>query len=136
MVEHFKRYNDVLYRINELSIKLIGLKERIKSAKSISFDKSPKSNSVVLDTLYFLAEIEELEKKIEQLKKEKDKIKERHEKEINKLGDIRYKSIIRMIYIEKMNINNVACALNVSISYARTLKSKAIIEFKSKNNIK
>lgn len=136
MREHFSKYNDILNRINELYVKIMLIKEKMHSIKGISFNNLPKSNGIVLDTSYYLSEIEEIESDIEELKKSKNALIKKYDEEISKLDDDRHKSIIRMLYIEKMTIYNVSCVLEISVSHARKLKRMAIDEFKLKNNIK
>lgn len=133
MEEHFKEYNEIINRINESLMQIRGYKEAM-TLKGISYSAIPKSTSLNADIAFYLGEIAEIEENIKELKEKRDALKKKHEQEINKLSDNRYKTIIRMIYLEKLPINKVADVLEISVSHTKKLKRKAVEEFLRVNN--
>lgn len=133
MEEHFKDYNDIVNRINESLMQIRGYREAM-TLKGISYDAIPKSTTLNADIAFYLGEIEEIEEKLKELKEKRDILKKKHEQEINKLSDNRYKTIIRMICLEKLPINKVADVLEISVSHTKRLKRKAGEEFLRVNN--
>jgi DNA-directed RNA polymerase specialized sigma subunit len=129
-------YNDILNKINEVQAKITVLKENIYSVKGISYDDIPKGTNGNADIIFFLIEIEESEKELEELKEKKNIIKSKHEKEIEKVNNDKYRSILRMYYLNKFNIIKIAELMGISESYARNLKKKAISQFMIENSIK
>lgn len=129
-------YDDVINRIAEVQTKLCVLKESIYSIKGISYDDIPRESSGNADISHFIGEIDELEAELEELKEQKDQLRSKHEKEIDKVKNNKYKSVLRMVYISKLGIYKIADALKISVSYARKLKKEAIDEFIIQNDIK
>lgn len=133
MEEHFKEYNEIINRINESLMQIKGYKEAM-TIKGISYSAIPKSTVLNADIAFYLGEIEEIEERLKELKEKRDALKKKHEQEIDNLSDNRYKTIIRMIYLEKLQINKVADVLEISVSHTKKLKRKAVEEFLRVNN--
>lgn len=136
MNEHFIEYNDILNRIKEIQLKLKLCRENIYSIKGVSYNDIPKGTNSGNDISYYLVEIEELENKLEKLKEKKDILRNEHEKEIEKVKDDRYRSILRMYYLDKVDIIRISEIMNLSVSHTRRLKSEAIAMFILQNDIK
>lgn len=136
MTEHFMQYKDTLNQIQEIQSKLIYIKNKMYSIKGISYDTTPKGTAGNIDTLYFLAEIEELEAELQELKQKRNHLKEVHEQEIAKVKVPKYMSVLRMYYLLGFDAWRIADTLEISESYVFRLKKDAIQAFKKVNNIK
>lgn len=135
MNDHFMEYNDILNKINEVQAKITVLKENIYSVKGISYDDIPKGTSGNADIIFFLIEIEDSEKELEELREKRNDLKLKHEKEIEKVNNDRYRSILRMYYLNKFNIIKISELMGISESHARKLKKEAIHQFMIENNM-
>ena len=136
MNEHFMEYNDILNRIEEIKEKIILLKENIYNVKGVKYSELQKSNISNYDITYQLAEIEELENKLEELLIKKKGIVEHLEKEIENVKNDNYRRILRMYYISKFNLFEIADIMNLSYAHIKKLKRNAINEFMKENDTK
>lgn len=135
MKEHFLKYNDILNKINEVRYKIIEIKEKIYSIKGISYDDLPKGKGKNIDMIYYIADIEELEKELTTLVNIKNELKKTHEEEIENVKNERDRKILRMIYIHRFDIVKVSEILDVTTNHAQHLKARAVREFLKVNNI-
>lgn len=133
MENHFMEYNDILNKIVEVQTRIIEIKEKMYNVKGVSYGDAPKGGSNNIDIVFFLTEIEELELELYALNNKKTTLKKKHEEEIDKIKNEKYRSILRMYFIYKMNKFTIADTLNISLGYLSHLKKKAIEEFVSIN---
>ena len=134
--EHFMEYNDLLNRIEEIKEKIILLKENIYNVKGIRYSDLPKSNVSTYDIIYQITEIEELENRLEELMINKKEIVEHLEKEIENVNNDKFRRVLRMYYISKFNLFEIADIMKISYGHVKKLKRQAINEFIKVNDIK
>ena len=136
MNNHFIEYNDLLNRIEEIKEKIILLKENIYNVKGIRYSDLPKSNVSTYDIIYQITEIEELENRLEELMINKKEIVEHLEKEIENVNNDKFRRVLRMYYISKFNLFEIADIMKISYGHVKKLKRQAINEFIKVNDIK
>lgn len=136
MNNHFMEYNDILNRISEVQAKIIEIKENIYSIKGISYDDVPRGKNGAVDILYFLAEIEELEKELKELLDKKNLLRKKHEKEIDKLSNSKHRSVLRMYYLMKFDVYRIADTLKITKNHVHKIKREATKEFMILNECK
>lgn len=134
MDNYFMEYDDILNRINEVQSKIIEVREKIYSVKGIRYDDIPSSTTLPTDITYYLIELEELEEELEELKRKKLELRKNHELEIDRLSNIKYRSVLRMHYLMKLDIYKIADTLNLSVSHVRKIKKEASMEFMRLND--
>lgn len=135
MLEHFERYNELVNRIRELEYKLTVIKNTLYGIRAVSYSDLPKVRSNEDYRINFITEKEELESEIVELQKEKNALYQKHLKEIDKVSNERYRSILRSLYLLKLTYEDIEKMMNLSNVSVRKLKSLAIKEFKRVNNI-
>lgn len=135
MLEHFERYNELVNRIRELEYKLTVIKNTLYGIRAVSYSDLPKVRSNEDYRINFITEKEELESEIAELQKEKNALYQKHLKEIEKVSNERYRSILRSLYLLKLTYEDIEKMMNLSNVSVRKLKSLAIKEFKRVNNI-
>lgn len=129
MENHFMEYNDILNKINEVLAKIDVLRDTMTSIKGISYGELPKGKGQSDSMIYYLAEIEELELGLIALKEKKNILRKEHELEISKVSNDKYRSVLRMFYLDKFDVRKIADTLDRSTSWVAHTKRKAIDEF-------
>lgn len=134
--EHFKDYNDKFYDMKD---KMIAIKEAEKNFITLTGSRPndmPKTNKN--NNFDFSDQLARIEKMITSYKKiEKDylKLREKHLKEISNVTKAKYRTILKLFFIEgkslktSTSILNKTYKLDYTIDYVKNLKSKAIKEF-------
>lgn len=140
--DYFKEYNNKYFRMKD---KLIELKEAQRDFYSLTgtkFTDVPKSNAVT--NFGFEEQLIKLEKlKAEYIKKEHDYLEEREKciETINKVINPKYRTILKLFFIEKKNLKSMSVILNntyklnYTIDYIKQIKNKAIKEFEKLINV-
>lgn len=135
MREHFKEYNDVWGRIKELRLKLETIEHDIYDIKGMKYTDMPRVTAPKDALLIMIAEKDEIEK---ELKAEQDKLlrlKKKHLKEIAKVNDLKYRSILRSYYLDRVRKEDIASASNITIGHFYKLRREAIDAFKRANGL-
>lgn len=135
MYEHLKEYNDIYKRIKELRLKLESIEHEIYDIKSPKLDDMPRSPSPKDVLVYMIAEKDEIAKELAQEKSKLAKKKRVHLKEIAKVDDLRYRSILRSYYLDKVDKNEIARAEGITLGHFYKLKREAVEAFKQANNL-
>ena len=134
-MNHFERYNELLNMIREIKFKLMVIDSKLIGLKAVTFSDTPKVTNHEDHRLDYIADKDELLKKLDVLEEEKEELYKKHLKEISKVGNERYRSILRSLCLLKLRYEDVEKMMNLSNASIRKLKSKAIEEFKRVNNI-
>lgn len=137
MKEHFKEYDDIALQIREQMQKLAEIEANLYNAKAINYDLSPKGTNINKDEslLLQISKKDDVIKKIEILEKKKKELTEIYTKEINKMDDVRYRSIIRCKFLDWKSNQQISDILMLSRPHTNRLIKEAIKEFKICNNL-
>lgn len=129
--EHFKEYNDICNQIEELRCKWTELNNKLYGIKPINYSGMPSGGGCGNEdkVIIFLERLDDIEKEIEILRKERKKKKEEHLKEINRLESLDSRRIIREIYLNRHKVEDLTKLMNYNRSNVFRLKSMAIDEF-------
>lgn len=129
--EHFKEYNDICNQIEEQRCKWTELNNKLYGIKPINYSGMPSgcgggSEDKVIE---FLERLDDIEKDIGVLRKERKQKKEEHLKEINCLENLVSRRIIREIYLNRHKVEDLMKLMNYNRSSVFRLKNIAIDEF-------
>lgn len=134
--EHFKYYNKKYY---ELKDKLVDLKEAEKNFLTLTGNKIsdvPKiTSNKNFDFGDQLSRIESLNCSYKKIEKEYLEMREQHAHEIAQIENAKYKTILKLFFLENKNIKSVSVILNkiykldYSLDYIRKIKTQAVKEF-------
>lgn len=130
MKQHFDEYNDLEARIKELQFKLTVVENQLYSVRGVSYDAMPKGNTYGDARLYMISEKDDIVEEISELKKQKQKLYQKHVEEIALIQDSRHRSILRSCYLHKMKNQDVADMLGLSLRRFKEIKREAIENFK------
>ena len=131
MRNHFRKYNDICDKIEELNYKKEELKENLYSVSGINYDKLPSaSNSTGDSLLYKIQEIDEINEELDNLELIKNEMIATYEEEISRLESDKERKMLRSYFILRMNMNVIAEMMNVTINHAYKIRKKGIINFK------
>lgn len=133
MKEHFREYNDVCSRIKELEYKVYELKLAMYSITGIQYDKIPSEPSNKDIILNQISEIEEVNSEIAQLKIKKEELYQKHLKEIEKVQNEKYRTVLRCWYLLKLDVSSIERQMMISRQHIYRLKKEAEIEFMRQN---
>lgn len=134
--EYFKNYDEKYYQMKDKIIEIKEAEYNFYNLTGIKFSDLPKSNSY--KAFDFADQINRINKLIEDYKqKEKEYLEERDKclEDINKLKNPKYKTIIKLAFLEKKKNKAIASILartyklDYSIDYVKNLKTKAINQF-------
>lgn len=136
--EYFKDYNDKFYLMKD---KLIALKEAEKNYVTLTGSKITDIPRTSLNRNFDfsdqLARIEKMITSYKKVEKEYLELRDKHIKEISKINNPKYRTILKLFFIERKNIKSVSDILNktykldYSIDYIKNIKVKAIKEFET-----
>lgn len=137
--DYFKEYDNKYYKMKD---KLVELKDAERNFYTLTGTKPsemPKTSSTKI--FDFSDQMIRIEKIFEDYKKlESDYLKEKEKclNDINKISNPKYRTIIRLSFIDKKKIKAIASVLgkiyklDYTIDYIKNIKSKAIKEFEKK----
>lgn len=126
--EYFKNYNRKLAKIKDKNIELIKLKDDWYNITGISYDQL-KIKGVKTDIANQLDTIVKKENKLKKLIIEKDEIRENCEKDIERIENTQYITIIKLFYLDKCSIKKISSCMKMSESHIANSKTKAVKEF-------
>lgn len=130
MKEHFKEYNELGERIEELEAKLQDINIDLYNIGSVAFDRIPSEPSQRDITLVKISEKQDLEKEIYKLKTRKNDLYIMHLNEISLVDCNVYRRILRCWYLLKMPIPQIESATGYRRSQIYKLKKEADEEFR------
>ncbi|MDO4673042.1 MAG: hypothetical protein Q4A76_09015 [Porphyromonadaceae bacterium] len=129
MKEHFKEYNELGERIEELEAKLQDINIDLYNIGSVAFDRIPSEPSQRDITLVKISEKQDLEKEIYKLKTRKNDLYIMHLNEIALVDCNVYRRILRCWYLLNMPIPQIESATGYRRSQIYKLKKEADEEF-------
>lgn len=132
--EYFKNYDDLIEEVNYRTLQLSQLKSNWYSLTGVRYDDIRVQGGKKLDIADQLHYIVEKEEELKELIERKNKLRKQHEEEINILDDRKKRSIMKLYYLDKCTIRQIAGCLHISDHHVKTLKRCAIEEFIQKNN--
>lgn len=134
--EYFKDYNDKFYLMKD---KLVAIKEAERNYVTLTGNKitdTPKTSlNKNFDFSDQLAKIEKMLISYKKVEKEYLNLREKHLMEISKINNSKFRTILKLFFIERKNIKSVANILNktykldYSVDYIKKIKSQATKEF-------
>ncbi len=134
--EHFKDYNKKFY---EMKDKLVDVKEAEKNFLTLTGNKISDSPKIISNKNFDfgdqLSRIEVLMCSYKKIEKEYLEMREQHLKEISQIENAKYKTILKLFFLENKNIKSVSVILNkiykldYSLDYIRKIKTQAVKEF-------
>lgn len=128
MKSYFYDYNVVLNDIEAMQYELINLKESFYRITGMKYGDAVNSTvKVTMEDL--LNEIEEVNQMIKAKQKVKKEMREKHMNDIRKLEDDRYRTIIKLYYLDRCPLKQISYCLGLSDSHTKKLKSHAMKEF-------
>lgn len=131
--KHFEEYDDLFYLIKEKNMELIQLKKDCSSLTAVRYDDVRVQGGISHDISDTLSYIIDKENDLIELVKYKEKLRRIHEEEINKIEDIKKRTILKLFYLDKCTVRQIAGCLHLSDGHIKTLKRTAIKEFEEKN---
>lgn len=133
MDKHFRAYNDLLHRIDEKNMELIQLKENWYNISGVRYDDIKVKGGKPVDIAYQLHNIMKKEESLKATIDYKEELRRIHEIEINKVEDPKKRTILKLFYLDKCTIKQIAYCLRISDGRVKTLKREAVAEFLEKN---
>lgn len=132
MKEHFKEYNELDARIEELSAKLQEVNLSLYSISSVPFDRIPSEPSQKDITLIKISEKQDIENEIYNLKAKKEDLYIKHLKEIALVDCEIYRRILRCWYLLKMSVSQIEKLTGYNKSHIYRIKKEAEDAFTEK----
>lgn len=124
--EYFKQYRDLKSRIKEMKYKLEEVEKSLYYISGVSYSDIPKSTQAPKDRLAIrIQEKDELIEEIQEMEKEKRDLEKEHLRDIYKLENDKYRTIIRAYYINDLTIEKISNLLNVSVNHVYKMKRNA-----------
>ena len=127
--KHFREYDDLCNQLEEQQYKWTELKNELYGIKPINYSGMPSGGNGKDMTLIFLERIEEIENKIRGLNACKLRKQDEHLKEINYLDSLDSRRIIREIFLNHHNTNDLEKLMNYNRSNIYKLRKEAFREF-------
>lgn len=122
--EHFKEYRQIIFQIEEIETKLL-LKRR-----KLTGPQSPKYNDVHFppmsetQKIELISEIDNLEKKLDELRGREEILYNKHLKEIELVPNDNSRRVLRSIYLYQMSYEDIAEMMSLSYQTIRNVKVK------------
>lgn len=132
---HFKAYNDLLHRINDKNMELIQLKENWYNISGVKYSDVKSTGGKIPDVADQLHFIVEKEKELKALINHKEELRRIHEIEIDKLGNAKKRTVLKLFYLDKFTIKEIAVSLKCSDGHIKKLKRWGVAEFLEKNKL-
>lgn len=128
--EYFIKHKDNNSRIRELSYKYEKIENSLMNPRGVSWSNMPivKGNADNSPLLKIMEKDEILEK-IKSLKEENRKLEEQYEKDIEKLDNLRYRTVIRMFYIDESEVEDIEKELRITPNSNHLYKIKRNAEY-------
>ena len=124
--EYFKPYRDLKSRIREKKYELEELEKNMYYVNAVSFSDIPKTTRRTNDKLAcMIQDKDELIGKIRELEKEKNVLEDNHIKDIYKIDNEKYRTVLRSYFINDLSIERISVLLKVSAKHVYKLKAKA-----------
>lgn len=133
MDRHFKAYNDLLHKINVKNMELRQLKENWYNISGIRYDKVQVQGGKTHDIADQLHYIIEKEKELKAVINYKEELRRIHELEIDKVGSSNKRTVLKLFYLDKFTIKEIAVSLKCSDGHIKKLKRWGVAEFREKN---
>lgn len=133
MENHFKAYNDVINRIRAKNMQLIKLKEDWYDISGVRYDDIKIKGGKPLDIADQLHNIVQKEEELKAILSYKEELRKVHETEINKIGDNKKRTVLKLFYLDGCSIKQIAYCLRISEAHTKKLKRWAVEEFIEKN---
>lgn len=129
---HFRVYKNLVNKINLKNMELIKLKEDWYNVSGIRFDDVKIKGGIpydIADQMHFIVEKEEELKAIINYKEE---LKRVHENEINTLTEHNKRTVLKLFYLDKCSIKEIAYCLRITEGHVKKLKRWAVDDFINK----
>ena len=128
--KHFRAYKNLVSKILVKNMELTRLKDNWYNISAVKYDDVKiQGTKQRVDIADQLNDIIELEQDIKATINYKNELKRVHEKEIDKIGDSKKCTILKLYYLEGCSIKQIAVCLENSESHIKKLKKNAISEF-------
>lgn len=126
--DYFKEYIEICDDIRSMAIELKVRKDDLYSLSGITYEQSSKgTNHNGID--FLISKIADMEHMIESKEKQKQERYIKELKVIDQLEDKRERLIIKMFYLDRMSIGQIASILYISESHLKRIKSSAVKHF-------
>lgn len=134
--DYFEDYNDKFYKMKDKLVELQEMRKNFVSLTGTKFNDMP--NIKTNKNFDFGDQLVRIEKAISDYKKIESEYLEEREKcinAINKVTNPKYRTILKLFFIEKKNLKSLSIILNknykleYSVDYIKKLKTKSIKEF-------
>ena len=132
MDKHFKPYNEIRSKINCKEMELMRLKEDYYNISGMSYDDVKTRGGKPIDIADKLHLIVEKEKELVAMNNYLSEIRGVHEREINKIPNENHRTILKLFYLDKCSIKQIAYCLGKTEGHTKKLKRWAIDEFRKK----
>ena len=124
--EYFKPYRDLKSRIREKKYELEELEKNMYYVNAVSFSDVTKTTHRTNDKLAcMIQDKDELIGKIRELEKEKNVLEDNHIKDIYKIDNEKYRTVLRSYFINDLSIERISALLKVSSKHVYKLNAKA-----------
>ena len=124
--EYFKHYRDLKSRIREKKYELEELEKNMYYVNAVSFSDIPKTTHSTNDKLAcMIHDKDELIGQIRELEKDKKVLENNHIKDIYRIDNEKYRTVLRSYFINDLSIERISVLLKVSAKHVYKLKAKA-----------
>ena len=128
---HFKDYKDSKDILEELEYKMLQLEADMYNVKAVKYSNMPGGTSSYNDSKPFqIVKKDQLEEQIEIVRKEVERLEKKYIKEIYKIDDGKLRRIMRLIYLQGMNVEEISEMMQYTTNHVYKLKKKAEDEFR------
>ncbi len=129
MEQHMRAYNQLLHKINERGMELAQLKEDFENISGIRYDRVQVQGGKQYDIGDKLARIMEKEEQLKALEDYKEELKKVHELEFDKVENLKQRTILKLFYLYKRPIKQIAYNMRLSEDHVKTLKRNGVKRF-------
>lgn len=132
MDKHFKPYNEIRNKIKCKEMELMRLKEDYYNISGMSYDDVKTRGGKPIDIADKLHLIVEKEKELVALNNYLGEMRSVYEREINKIPNENHRTILKLFYLDKCSIKQIAYCLGKTEGHTKKLKRWAVNEFREK----
>lgn len=135
---HFKDYNDTKDILEELEYKMMQLESEMYNVKAVKYSITPSGSGLYNDNKPFqIVKKDKLVEQIDIIRKEVERLEKKYIKEIYCINDGKLRRVLRLIYLQGMDVEEIAEMMQYTSNHVYKLKKKAEEEFRKiiqKNN--
>ena len=120
---HFKEYRDNKQRIEEAVYQVKEIESSMYNVRAVSYGNMPSINTTYTDSKPIMIKLkDDLMEKIDALKQTGEELERKHLGEIYKIDDDKLRRVLRLYYMDRMKVEDIANLMQCSVDHVYKLR--------------